>query len=144
MYGRIAAAQLQPGSAVHIRNGRVLSAVAAPRRRERALNVVIILQRKSNLLLVVQALHPPGSLASRLNRGQKQRDQDADNRNNDKEFDQRKRGVVRSGRAESALLEFHHKTYYFVCCFGNFKKAQASSIRDGATSLQTQSRERSR
>ena len=55
--------------------------------REIAVRVVIHLQREAELFDVVKALAPPGSFAGRLNRGQQECHQNADDRNHDQQFD---------------------------------------------------------
>jgi hypothetical protein len=54
------------------------------------------LRRDIDLLDVVQTLGAPGRFAGLLNGGQKQRGEDADDRHDNQEFDQRKAAMERS------------------------------------------------
>ena len=55
--------------------------------------LVVLVQRQTDLLQVVAALHPPRRFAHRLHRRQQQCDQDADDRDDNEQFDQRERGM---------------------------------------------------
>ena len=58
-------------------------------RREIQIRIVIVLQRKPNLFEIVRALHTTSRLARRLNRRQKETNQDTDNGDNHQEFNER-------------------------------------------------------
>ena len=66
------------------------SVPAAAGRLELIVRVVIHLRGQHDLLQVVRALHTAGRFTRRLNGGQEQTDQDADDRDNDQKFDQGK------------------------------------------------------
>ena len=53
---------------------------------------MVVVQGRTKLLQVVVALGPPRRFAGRLDRGQQQRDQDADDGDHDQQFNQRKAG----------------------------------------------------
>ena len=57
-------------------------------RRENAERAFIVVNSQADLLQVVHTLGTAGSFTSRLDGGQKQRDQDGDDGNHDKKFDQ--------------------------------------------------------
>ena len=52
------------------------------------MDVVVVVERKSELFEVVAALRSPSRLTSLLNRRKKQRDQNRDDRNHDQKFDE--------------------------------------------------------
>jgi len=52
---------------------------------------------QSNLLHIVDTLHPPGRLACRLHGGQEQGDQDRNDRNDHEQFDQRETLTLKRG-----------------------------------------------
>ena len=54
------------------------------------MSCVIVMQRQAQLLEIVAALHPPRGLPSRLYSREQQRYQDADDRDPDQQFHQRK------------------------------------------------------
>ena len=56
--------------------------------REGAETLVIIVQRQPDLLQVIGTLHPPRGVARRLHRGQEQRDQGPDDRQDRQQLDQ--------------------------------------------------------
>ena len=74
--------------------------------REGAVRVVIVVKRERPLLNVVDALHTTGRFARRLNGGEEQTDQNADNRDHDQQLDERKteRGT-RNGAFHRANLQ---------------------------------------
>jgi len=51
---------------------------------------MVVVQSNAKLFEVVPALYPPGRFTSRLNRGQKQSDQDGDDRDHDQQLDKGK------------------------------------------------------
>ena len=61
-------------------------------RRKRADGRMIGVQRKADLLEVVRAVHSASRLAGGLDRGQQQRDENADDGNHHQKLDQRKAG----------------------------------------------------
>jgi hypothetical protein len=61
----------------------------SPPRGELLVRVVEVLERNADVFEVVLALCATGSLAGRLDRGQEQRDQDADNRNHHEQLYER-------------------------------------------------------
>jgi hypothetical protein len=63
---------------------------------------MVIVERQTDLLEVVAALHSPGRLARRLHGRQQHRDQDADDRDDHEELNQRKAaiGISDSGFAD--------------------------------------------
>lgn len=63
---------------------------AARPHRERAVDVMIVVQGQADLLEVVDALHPTGRLAHGLDGRQQQGDQHGDDRDDDQQLDQRK------------------------------------------------------
>jgi hypothetical protein len=50
---------------------------------------MVLMDRQANLLEVVDALHPSGCLARRLDGGQEQGDQNADDGDDDQQLDER-------------------------------------------------------
>jgi hypothetical protein len=54
----------------------------------------VIEQREAELFEIILAARTAGALARRLHRGEEQRDQHADDRNDDQEFDQREGGMT--------------------------------------------------
>jgi hypothetical protein len=58
----------------------------------------MVLERQPHLLQVVRALRTAGRFAGRLDGWQQQGDEDADNRDDDQEFDERERASASSGR----------------------------------------------
>ena len=59
-------------------------------RWQRLVDVVEIVHSQTELLDVVRALHTTSRLASRLDGGKKQTNQNADDRDNDQQLDERK------------------------------------------------------
>ena len=74
--------------------------------REKAVRIVVIVERERPLLDVVDALHTSGRFARRLNGREKQADQNTDNRDHDQQLDERKteRGT-RNGAFHRANLQ---------------------------------------
>src|SRR3954468_22714263 len=58
-------------------------------RRKPSLRLQMIARRHAQLPQIVDALAPPCRLARRLNRGQQQRNQDANDRDHDEKLDER-------------------------------------------------------
>jgi hypothetical protein len=58
-------------------------------RGESLVDVGVIVDRQPDLLHIVRARHPPGSLASRLNRRKQQTDHHTDNRDHNQKLDKR-------------------------------------------------------
>lgn len=56
---------------------------------------MVVVKSNAKLLEVVPALNPPGRFTSRLNRGQKQSDQDGDDRDHNQQLNQGKRRPFR-------------------------------------------------
>ena len=65
------------------------------RRREHIVGVVIVVNCEQVLLHIVGALHPTSRLARRLDGGEEQADQNADDRDDDQQFDQCKTAFLR-------------------------------------------------
>ena len=65
--------------------------------------VVMVLHRDADLLEIVLALRAARRFAGRLNRRQQQGDQDADDRDHDQQFDERKARALQS-RVRIAML----------------------------------------
>jgi hypothetical protein len=65
---------------------------------------VVIVQRKSNLLQIIAALHPIGRFANLLDGGEKETNQDRDDGDHDEEFNQ---GEPASAQRRTTRL---HKT----------------------------------
>ena len=86
--------QQQPVDVLHRCVGVVLRkpapSVAEARRREPAHRGVIVVQGHAELPGVAEALGPPRSLPGGLDRRQQQRNQDADDRDDHQQFDERK------------------------------------------------------
>src|SRR5690606_31233196 len=72
-------------------------------RRHAKVDIVIIVNRQTELFKVVFALRPAGRLAGLLNRRQQQRNQDGNNGDDDKQLDQRK------------ISATHIPTFQFIC-----------------------------
>ena len=51
---------------------------------------MVVVQGHPELLQIVGALHPPGGFAGRLDRGEQQRDENSDDRNDNQQFHERK------------------------------------------------------
>ena len=60
------------------------------RRRQTVVRVVIVLDGETELLEVVGALHTTSRFTRRLDGGEKETDQNTDDRDNDQQFDERK------------------------------------------------------
>ena len=77
----------------------VLSTITRPRRQPGRWQTTIggfeVMDRQSQLTNIVAALHTPRRFTSRLNGWQQQSHQDADDRNNDQQLDERKSSVFR-------------------------------------------------
>ena len=71
----------------HARDRRLVVVDPEPEAGELAVGVVVVLDRQSELLQVVRALHPTRGFAGRLNRREKEPDQDTDDGDNDQKFD---------------------------------------------------------
>jgi hypothetical protein len=65
--------------------------------RDVTVSIVVIVKRQRPLLDMVGTLHSPRRFTSRLNGRQKKGDQNADDRNNDKKFDERKASKAGGG-----------------------------------------------
>ena len=70
-------------------------------RREAVVGLVVVVQRQTDLLHVVDALTAARRLPRRLHRRQEQGDQDRDDRNDDQQLDQRETAPA-SSRAQTA------------------------------------------
>ena len=79
--------------------GSVLAVEEGVPRREAVVRVVIAVHRQADLLHVVRALHPTRGFAGRLNRREKQTDQNTDDGDNDEKFDE--------GKTVSARVNAH-------------------------------------
>ena len=79
-----------PGTLVCDRIGECsVSSVSKRGRRERSVRIKVIVTRQHDLLHVVRAFHAAGGFPRGLNGGEKQTDQDPDNRDHDQKFNKR-------------------------------------------------------